>query len=126
MNLVGYAEQLDSLLNGWISDEDKFGVSRAADWDGTGFADAIPYHTTCGEAYTWRDDERSFAPGRLDYIVYSDSVLELRNRFVLWTPDLTAAELQSLHLEADDTAKASDHLPVVADFIMLPPPRPSE
>ncbi len=126
MNLVGYSEQLDSLLNGWISDEQKYGVSRAADWDDTGFADAMPYHTTCREAYTWRDDEESYAPGRLDYIVYSDSVLELRNHFVLWTPDLTAVELRNLHLEADDSAKASDHLPVVADFIMLTPPRPSE
>jgi exonuclease III len=96
MNLVGYSEQLDSLLNGWISDEQKYGVSRAADWDDTGFADAMPYHTTCREAYTWRDDAETYAPGRLDYIVYTDSVLEIRNHFVLWTPDLTDAELRSL------------------------------
>ena len=118
MNLVGYRRQLDTLLEGRITDEETFGASHRADWDESPLRDVMPYHTTGREAYTWRDDSSSFAPGRLDYIVYSDSVLDLGNHFILWTPDLTPDELRAAGLEAMDTLVASDHLPLVADFIL--------
>jgi hypothetical protein len=116
MNLVGFAEQVATLLEGRISDEATYGKSHPADWDGTALTDVMPYHTTGLDAYTWRNDEESFAPGRLDYIVYSDSVLKLGNHFVLWTPDLSPSDLTTHGLLASDTRVASDHLPVVADF----------
>ncbi len=116
MNLVGYARQVETLLAGRIEYQEEFGPSHAADWDGTPLADAWPYHTTCREAYTWRGDDSPFSPGRLDYVVYSDSVIELAKGFVLWTPEMSEEDLAASGLRADDTAVASDHLPVVADF----------
>ncbi len=121
LNLVGSSRQVETLLAGAIVNEDLYGPSRAPDWDGTPLADAMPYHTTCREAYTWRNADSWFSPGRLDYIVYSDSVLELGNHFVLWTEDMSPADLRAAGLEPDDVVKASDHLPVVADFRILPP-----
>ena len=48
----------------------------------------------------------------------SAPILEAGNRYVLWTPVLDAGTLSALGLEAGDTAAASDHLPVVADFAL--------
>jgi endonuclease/exonuclease/phosphatase family metal-dependent hydrolase len=118
LNLVGHARQLNTMLHGDVVDVDRFGPGRPLDWDGTALADALPLHTTGREAYTWRNDDGPFAPGRLDFILYTDSVLELAGGFVLWSPDLDAADLEGIGLEAADTAVASDHLPVVADFIL--------
>ena len=116
MNLVGNARQLTTLLAGAIVDTTAFGPGAAPDGDGTPLEDAAPLHLTGRESYTWRNDRGAFAPGRLDYIVFSDSVLGLSRSFVLWTPDLPPAFLEASGLEPMDTAIASDHLPVVADF----------
>jgi endonuclease/exonuclease/phosphatase family metal-dependent hydrolase len=118
LNLVGHGQQLTTALEGDIVDVGRFGRGRPLDWDDTPLADAFPYHTTRREAYTWRGDDGPFPPGRLDFILYSDSVLELSKGFVLWTPDLDAAGLEESGLRREDTAIASDHLPVVADFIL--------
>ena len=120
MNLVGSHRQVETLVSGTIVDQERFGPSHHADWDGTALTDAAPRHLGGREAYTWRDDRSPFAPGRLDYIVFSDSVARLTNAFVLWTEDLDPATLVSHGLRAEDTRKASDHLPVVADFALPP------
>ena len=117
LNLVGHSRQLRTLLEGAILDTATHGPGRPLDWDGTALADAAPLHTTGRETYTWRGDDSPFAPGRLDFILYTDSVLELANGFVLWTPDLRDADLERTGLHARDTVTASDHLPVVADFV---------
>ncbi len=116
MNLVGDARQLATLTAGAIVDTAAFGPGAAPDGDRTPLEDAVPLHLTGRESYTWRNDRGSFAPGRLDYIVFSDSVLGLARSFVLWTPELPPAFLEASGLEPSDTAIASDHLPVVADF----------
>lgn len=124
MNLVGPARQLEILLSGRIVNQALYGPSHLPDWDGSALADVMPYHTTGREAYTWRSIDRyasSFTPGRLDYIFYSDSVLKLGNHFVLCTPEMSPEELAAAGLEAYNTEVASDHLPVVADFIFPPP-----
>ncbi|MGD1915200.1 MAG: endonuclease/exonuclease/phosphatase family protein [Phycisphaerales bacterium] len=64
--------------------------------------------------YTWYDAGNTYTPGRLDYLLYSDSVAEAANSFVLDTSKLSEAALARLGLDATDTA-ASDHLPVVLD-----------
>ncbi len=116
MNLVGGAGQVLTLTDGAIRYEETYGPSHAADWDGTPLADAWPRVTGTSDVYTWRDARSSFSPGKLDYIVYSDSVLELTNAFSLETVMLSAEELVRYGLRPADTLLASDHLPVVADF----------
>jgi len=116
MNLVGGSRQLRTLLAGEIVDERGFGPSRAPDWDGTPLADTWPRLAGGWDVFTWRDERSSFAPGKLDYIVYSDSVLRLGNAFVLATEKLPAEALEAYGLRPADTLDASDHLPVVADF----------
>jgi len=75
---------------------------------------------------TWRDARSSFAPGRLDYIFYSDSVLRLERAFILATEELAPDVLARYGLRPDDTLVASDHLPVVADFTPLAAPARTE
>ncbi len=118
MNLVGGARQVRTLIAGEIADEESFGPSHPADWDGTPLGDAEPRHAGGRDIYTWRDARGSFAPGKLDYIVYSDSVARLGNAFALATEELDAATLERYGLRADDTLDASDHLPVVADLTL--------
>jgi endonuclease/exonuclease/phosphatase family metal-dependent hydrolase len=119
MNLVGGRRQLSTLLAGEIADEATYGPASPPDWDGTPLADAVPRHAGGLDVFTWRDARSSFAPGRLDYVVYSDSALRLGNAFVLATEELTPEALARYGLHADDTVVASDHLPVVADFTPL-------
>jgi endonuclease/exonuclease/phosphatase family metal-dependent hydrolase len=116
MNLVGGARQVRTLVAGEIVDEETHGTSEPLDWDGTPLGDAEPRHAGGHDTFTWRDERSSFAPGRLDYIVYSDSVLELANAFVLATEGLAPEILERHGLRPGDTLEASDHLPVVADF----------
>jgi len=116
MNLVGGSRQLRTLLAGEIVYTDEYGDPHAPDWDGTALADSDARHAGGFVNYTWRDSRSSFAPGKLDYIVYSDSVLEIGNAFVLATEKLDGQTLERYGLRWDDTLEASDHLPVVADF----------
>jgi len=122
MNLVGGASQVQTLLSGRIADEDRFGMSFAPDWDGTPLTDAWPRTAGDVTVATWRDERSSFAPGKLDYIIYSDSVLQLERAFILATEELAPEVLARYGLRLDDTLVASDHLPVVADFTHVAAP----
>jgi len=115
-NLVGERQQLITLTAGDIVNESQYGADFFWDWDGTPLKDLFSRHTHIRMGYTWRNDGSSFSPGKLDYILYSNSVLELGNHFVLNTLALPEAELQNLNLEAEDTNLASDHLPRVVDL----------
>jgi exonuclease III len=118
LNLVGYAQQLKTMLSGEIVNVTPFGPAFKPDWDGSNFADLMPRHTDSPMTYTWRDDNIAFNPGRLDFMIYSDSVLRLGNRFVLFTPAMTADSLAAHDLQPQDVPTASDHLPVVSDFML--------
>lgn len=126
MNLVGSASQVQTLLSGKIADEERFGPSFAPDWDGTPLSDAWPRTAGGVTVATWRDARSSFAPGKLDYIFYSDSVLRLERAFILATEELAPDVLARYGLRPDDTLVASDHLPVVADFTPLAAPARTE
>jgi endonuclease/exonuclease/phosphatase family metal-dependent hydrolase len=120
MNLVGYARQLETLRTGDIVNTGIWGPPFAPDWDGSDLADAVPLTTHMPAAFTWYNPNSGYHPGRLDVMIYSNSVADLGNHFVLFTPQLPQDILSAYQLSASDTQVASDHLPVVADFALAP------
>ena len=133
MNAVPNAPMapLETLIRGDIADEETFGPDFVIDWDGTDMTDVRPSHNALGrEYYTWRNDDMPFAPSALDRILYSDSVLSVRNRFVLNTMTLSPDDLADLGLQKSDALYDGDpnyydHLPLVADFEIISPPSES-
>ena len=122
LNLVGYAQQLETLLEGDIVQTQTFGQGGMPDWDGTPWADALPRLTHQPFTYTWRaDGDGNFPPGRLDFVLYSDAVIDQEHAFVLETETLPEEVLAEFGLMQGDTHAASDHLPVVMDFSVLQP-----
>ena len=124
MNVVPDAsiQPFNTLLSGDIVDEEAFGADFRIDWDGTDMADARPSHNALdSEYYTWRNDHLHFQPSALDRIIFTDSVMSLRRRFVLNTMSLSADDLARLGLQQSDSLYGGDpdyydHLPLVADF----------
>jgi len=120
MNLVGLKRQQTTLVTGDIKNVNLFGADFNPDWDETPFMDAIPYTTGYPGAITWSNPFSSFGPGRLDYIIYSDSQLELENSFVVNTARMDSELLSDLDLQSSDSNEASDHFAVLADFKFVP------
>ncbi len=120
-NLVGGPQPLLTLLEGNIIDESTFGSDSPPDWDGSHTADPVPAHNAAAAAYTWRSETSWYPPGRLDYVIYTDSVMSVVKGFVLDTQTMSAADLAAYGLLAQDSAEASDHLPVIVDFVLGDP-----
>lgn len=118
LNLVGYAQQLTTLLTGAIVNTGTYGTGAPLDWDGTTLADALMPQSDERSAFTWLNAAGSYPPGRLDYILYTDAVTQLQRAFALRTATMGAGRLAQYGLIAGDTDAASDHLPVVADFAL--------
>jgi len=118
LNLVGYAQQLQTLLTGEIVNQAQYGPSHTPDWDGSDLYDLISRQTELRMAYTWRKDTSSYWPGRMDFIIYSDSVMTADTHFTLYTGEMKPENLAAYGLVVDDTQTASDHLPVVADIYL--------
>jgi len=117
-NFVGYREQIETVSAGDIQDEATYGIDYPLDWDGTAITDLFSRHTHKRMAYTWRSDGSSFNPGKLDYVLYTDSNLSILNHFVLNTLAMPDSVLNEWELEAEDTNEASDHLPRIVDFMV--------
>jgi endonuclease/exonuclease/phosphatase family metal-dependent hydrolase len=105
MNLVGGRAPLDALTSG-------------LDVDGSAL-EAAPARTLGDRSYiTWSEDGNNFGPGRLDYVLASDGgSVRIARSFVLNTARLSDATLKSMGVLRTDSAQASDHLPVVVDFV---------
>jgi hypothetical protein len=116
MNFVGDPQQPRTLRTGTIVDTAAFGPAAAPDWDGSPLLDVNPRQTGAPLHTTWIDPGSSFVPGRLDYAFVSDSVVDVVHAFVLRTSTLTKTQRSDYGLRRDDTAKASDHRPVVVDL----------
>ena len=115
-NFVGYREQVETLRDGNIVDESQFGNDFSPDWDFTDIAETFPQHTHKRMGYTWRNDESSFNPGKLDYIFYSDATITTGNQFILNSLALDELTLEHYGIEQNDTKNASDHLPLIIDI----------
>jgi len=119
LNLVQGSQPLTTLLTGDILTEQWYGQDHAPDWDGTPLADQVSRLTERPLAYTWRSDGGSYWPGRLDFVIHTDSVLAVDHAFVLHTGQMSDATLEAHGLRAEDNDTASDHLPHVVDFRVL-------
>ena len=118
LNLVGFSQQLTTLLTGDIQDTYTFGSAAPPDWDNSDLEDLISRQTDKRMAYTWRNDHGSYPPGRLDFMIYSNSVMEVEKAFTLQTEVMPQERLQLYGLAEMDTRNSSDHFPKVADFML--------
>ncbi len=116
LNLVGLSQQLTTLLSGDIQDVNTFGQGAPPDWDNSNLEDLISRQSDKRMAYTWRNDWGSYPPGRLDFMIYSNSVLEVEKAYTLQTEIMPMYRLQSYGLDEYDTRNSSDHFPKVTDF----------
>ena len=115
-NLVGLSQNYNSLIEGDIVNESSFGPDFKPDWDGSNLEDANPYVTGYPSNYTWKSNQESYNPGKLDFLLYTGSVMAVENSFVLNTEYLGQEELMDLNLTKDASLRASDHLPIIVDF----------
>ncbi|MEM7577123.1 MAG: endonuclease/exonuclease/phosphatase family protein [Planctomycetota bacterium] len=125
-NAVGF-DPVVNFLNGDVQNESTYGPDTLLDWDATALDVAIPVHNGRGGT-NW-----TFAGGstrsRLDWQVFSDSVMSLAQTFILNTQSMTSAELSATGLQTNDVLYDSgfiDHLPVVVDYnlrrVIIPEP----
>ena len=120
LNLVGDRQQLITLVTGEIINTQLFGSGGPPDWDNTDLEDLLSMQTDKRTAYTWRADPNSFPPGRLDFQIYSNSVINVEKDFVLQTEVMSQARLNQYGLQLLDTRTASDHFPIIADISFDP------
>ncbi|HSW55317.1 MAG TPA: endonuclease/exonuclease/phosphatase family protein [Ignavibacteriaceae bacterium] len=120
LNLVGNRQQLITLITGEIINTQLFGSGGPPDWDNSDLEDLLSMQTDKRTAYTWREDQNSFPPGRLDFQIYSNSVINVEKDFVLQTEVMSQARLNQYGLQLLDTRTASDHFPIVADISFDP------
>ena len=115
-NLVGWRQQLDTILTGDIQDEGRFGPDHAPDWDGSDFDLRRSTHTDQRVGYTWRNDFSSFYPGILDFVFVTESVAPVTKHFIVDTRTMRPTTLSTYGLQSGDTGTASDHASRVTDL----------
>ncbi len=113
-NFVGLSEQVSSIMAGDIKNNGNFGPDVFLDEGG--LIDLKPFVTGSNSLVTWRNNNGSFSPGRLDYLFYTGSTLASVNSFVFDTESLPDQELSNYNLQRDNCQNASDHYPVVSDM----------
>ena len=116
LNLVGDYENQRTLIEGDIANNNAFGPDFNPDWNDSAFTDAKPAATNLPMHITWYSPGSSFAPGRLDYQIYTASVLNVENTFSLLTNALSTESLNESDLEINDSMNGSDHTPLVTDY----------
>lgn len=102
-NLVGSRPPLDIMRH-------------AIDADGSDLTIAEVQALGAGLVETWSDEGNAFAPGRLDYMLLSDSSVVVKNAFVFNTRRMTIEALAKLGVDGEDSS-ASDHMPIVVDVV---------
>ena len=93
-------------------------LARDLDLDGTDLS-VVPTPQPDGSSHiTWHDPRMPFVPGRLDYMVFSDSTLSRLGSFSFDTRDLSKSLRRQYNIRERDSLEASDHFPIVADFAL--------
>lgn len=115
MNLVGFRDQLDNIVQGNIANNNAFGPDLEE--NGTDFfVDSKAKTSGLPFSFTWFNGGSSFFPGRLDFVFYTPELIRVENSYSLNTPSLTQDQLQDLQIEVNDSRIASDHCPLTFDF----------
>ncbi len=121
LNIVGGPQPLQTLVDGNVIDESSYGADSPPDWDGTDSFDERPLHNVVGPAdWTW-SSPGPFPPGRLDFVIVTESVLASVHSFALNTTTMTSQALAAAGLQSNDVTVDSqgvdfDHLPLVVDY----------
>lgn len=115
MNFVGSNRQRKTLIEGDIYNS-SYGSDFSPDWDSSQFEDSKPVTTGYPGTFTWNSDNSYYPNGRLDYVIYSGSVLQKENSYALHTRKLERSVLDEFQLNISDSDNASDHFPVIVDF----------
>jgi endonuclease/exonuclease/phosphatase family metal-dependent hydrolase len=118
LNMVNNPSSLNTLLSGEIVNTADFGTGAPADWNGNNLSSDNAYVADRDATYTWRNQSTNakWWPGKLDYIIHSNTNLQVKKSFVLQTEIMSAERLGQYNLQANDNLIASDHLALVADF----------
>ncbi len=116
LNLVGDYQQYLTLINGDIVNNAFFGVDAPPDWDGGPWTELQPRHPSSHFSFTWDDDGSSFAPGKLDFILYTASVLDVTQNMLVDPRQISPGQRIRLGINESDAVTASDHLPRFADI----------
>lgn len=106
LNLVGSTDPLQIL-------------GREMDVAGRWLWTALPLRLDGASSATWENPEEPFIPSRLDYVLYTQSMLGWVDGFVFRSGDLSARWL-ARHGLAGETSGVTDHLPVVTDLRWAP------
>jgi len=109
-NFVGEADQLEALLNG---------QKEKPDWDNTSLTNLKAFQVNSNFSYTWYDEKSDYSPGKLDYIVYTDSKLKPKKAFIVNTTFISEKFLDKYGFQRNLSKRASDHLPVIVDFKII-------
>jgi hypothetical protein len=115
---VGYSQQLTTLISGDIQNTIDYGLPSYPDWDNSEVSALISLHSDSRFSFTWKNENGSYPPGKLDYILYSDAVVSVEKSFVLRTEEMNVSRLGKYGLDINNTESASDHFPVIADFVV--------
>lgn len=127
LNIVQSQNPLTNLMQGKIVNTPYFGADSAPDWDGASLIDPHPRHNITGtDDYTWRDDNDIYAPGRLDYTLFTGSTASAAKTFILDTNQMSPEDRAATGLQQWDAMYRDngtyDHLPLVVDFAITPEP----
>lgn len=104
LNVVGSARPLDELRRGLGIGGRDLEVARI---------ERLRDRSLATWRSTWGEDP--FSPGRLDYLLYREEVLQVERAFLFDAADMSANARDALGILESDTEK-SDHLPLVVDF----------
>ncbi|MGG9972137.1 endonuclease/exonuclease/phosphatase family protein [Ferruginibacter sp. SUN002] len=117
-NMVNNYSPLNTMLTGNIVHTETYGTGSAPDWNGGQLSSENAKVADKNMTYTWRPNDVGGRrwPGKLDYILHSNTNLEIKKSFVLQSEIMSQARLTQYGLLASDSYIASDHLPIVADL----------
>ena len=111
MNLVGFRNQYHKIVFGDANVDVNTEPSPV-------LLDINPKQINNNTHITWRDSESSYPPGRLDYVFFNQKGFSVSQSLVLETKNLTSKDLKKYDLTTKLTQKASDHLPIIVDFLL--------